>query len=120
MWRAGVASSGFDGRRHTGKLDGDTLALDYPGADGQIITIKLHKSDSSAFDTALAALRNRVTGAKDEADQAAAEQQAREDAARLADGAAPASQPPNRFSPAVRQLSRRAPDRPSGANCERR
>jgi hypothetical protein len=69
----------------TGKLDGDTLALDYPGADGQIITIKLHKGDSSAFNTALAALRNRVTGAKEQADQAAAEQQARQDAAQLAD-----------------------------------
>ena len=69
----------------TGKLDGDTLALDYPGADGQIITIKLHKADSPDFNTALAALRERVTRAKEQADQAAAEQQARQGAAALAD-----------------------------------
>jgi hypothetical protein len=70
----------------TGKLDGDTLALDYPGADGAIITVTLHKGDSTAFNAALTTLRDKVTGAKDQADDAAAEQQARGDAAQLADG----------------------------------
>jgi hypothetical protein len=69
----------------TGKLDGDTLALDYPGTDGQIITINLHEGGSSDFNTALAALRDRVTRAKEQADQAAADEQARQDAAQLAD-----------------------------------
>jgi hypothetical protein len=70
----------------TGKLDGDTLALDYPGADGAVITIKLTTGDSAAFNSALAALRDKATTAKAQADQAAADQKAREDAARLVDG----------------------------------
>lgn len=68
----------------TGRLDGDTLALDYPGTDGAIITIQLRKGDSGAFNTALAALRTKTTEAKQRAEQAAAEQQAREDAAAAA------------------------------------
>jgi hypothetical protein len=70
----------------TGKLDGDTLALDYPGQDGDIITITLHEGDNGAFNAALAALRDTTALAKQDADQAAAEQQAREDAAAAADG----------------------------------
>jgi hypothetical protein len=69
----------------TGRLDGDTLALDYPGSDGGVITINLHKGDSSAFNSALAALRDKTGAAKQRADQAAADQQAREQAAQLAD-----------------------------------
>ena len=61
----------------TGKLDGDTLTLDYPGSDGAVITIKLRHGDSGAFNTALAALRDRVTNAK----QQAAEQEAQAEAA---------------------------------------
>jgi hypothetical protein len=69
----------------TGKLDGDTLALDYPGADGAVITIKLTKGDSAVFNGALAALRDKATTDKAQADQAAADQKAREDAARVVD-----------------------------------
>lgn len=70
----------------TGRLDGDTLALDYPGRDGAIITIKLHEGDSGAFNTALSALRAKTTEAKQRAGQAAAEQEARDDAAAAAAG----------------------------------
>lgn len=70
----------------TGTLDGDTLALDYPGTDGGIITITLRKDDTAAFNAAVAALREKVSQEKERADQAAAEQQAREEAAGLADG----------------------------------
>jgi hypothetical protein len=70
----------------TGKLDGDMLALDYPGRDGAVITIKMGKGDSAAFNAALAALRDKTTQAKQDADQAAADQQAREDAVAAADG----------------------------------
>jgi chaperonin cofactor prefoldin len=70
----------------TGKLDGDTLALDYPGGDGGVITIRLHKGDSVAFNSALAALRDKAASAKQQADQVAADQQASEQAAQLADG----------------------------------
>lgn len=105
----------FDGTRHgssvslkldeglgststlTGTLDGDTLALDYPGADGAILTIELHEGDSATFNTALASLRDRAQRAADdaqraaveaqqEADQAAADQQALEDATAAASG----------------------------------
>jgi hypothetical protein len=70
----------------TGKLDADMLALDYPGNAGAIITIKMHKGDGAVFNAALAALRDKATQAKQEAERAAADQQAQEDAVAAADG----------------------------------
>jgi hypothetical protein len=64
----------------TGELDGDALALDYPGVDGDVVTIRLRKGDGSDFNTALAALRDEAGADKEAADAAAAEAQALQDA----------------------------------------
>jgi predicted small lipoprotein YifL len=69
----------------TGKLDGDDLALDFPGADGGIVTIRLRDGDSGDFNAALADLRGQAEQDKADADAAAAEQQALQDAANTAD-----------------------------------
>ena len=83
----------------TGSLDGDRLTLDYPGRDGGVTTIKLHHGDSAAFNSALAALRDRLTTAKQQADEQAAQAKAASDAAaavenvrRLIDGLATAAE----------------------------
>ena len=83
----------------TGSLDGDTLSLDYPGADGGVTAIKLHRGDSAAFNDELAALRGRVADTKQQADEQAAQDEIAADAAaavenvnRLIDGLAAAAE----------------------------
>lgn len=70
----------------TGTIDGDTLTLDYPGLEGDVVTVRLREGDAEDFNAALGALRDEVAQAKQDADLAAADQQARDDAAGLADG----------------------------------
>jgi hypothetical protein len=60
----------------TGTLNGDTLALDYPGKDGAVITIRLAEGNSEAFNARLAELRERTATAKHDADEQAARDQA--------------------------------------------
>jgi hypothetical protein len=69
----------------TGSRDGDTLALDYPGANGGVVTVRLLAGDGADFNQALSVLRDQAVEAKRAADRAAARRQAREDAAQLAD-----------------------------------
>jgi hypothetical protein len=69
----------------TGELDGDALALDYPGLDGEVITIRLREGDGTDFNSALSELRAEAEQDKQAADEAAAEEQALEDAAATAD-----------------------------------
>jgi hypothetical protein len=49
-------------RTLTGALDGDSLVLSYPGADGGAATLQMHQADAHAFDSDLAALRAHAGG----------------------------------------------------------
>jgi hypothetical protein len=69
----------------TGELDGDELALDYPGVNGGVVTIPLREGDGEDFNAALADLRDEAQQDKLATDEAAAEQQAIERAATAAD-----------------------------------
>jgi hypothetical protein len=80
-----VSLSLAGGSTVTGKLDGNTLALEYPGQDGKVVTIQLHHGDSGEFNSELAALRDRTAATREEADRKAADKQAHDDAAALAD-----------------------------------
>jgi hypothetical protein len=64
----------------TGKLAGSDLALDFPGEDGEITTVRFRKATADDYNIALAALRERARQAKTEADQAQAEATATQDA----------------------------------------
>jgi hypothetical protein len=69
----------------TGKLDDDVLALDYPGVDDGVRTMRLREGDGEDFNAKLAVLRDDAADAKRAADARAAEQRERDDAARAAD-----------------------------------